>query len=164
MAKRQCLGTNKRGQSCGVAPLRSSDYCRAHDPNIPDSDRFGSPEQSAKAGASPKPRALKFREALIAAVEREADSLVARWLEASNATKTVITGSGDDVLAEQAPDYAVQLRALADIWDRSVGKPNQALEITGEDGGPIRTEQALDIADPKLRALAHELLKRQAGG
>lgn len=162
MAERVCLGVNRAGERCKAAPLASSEWCRAHDPNVPESDRFGSPEQSARAGASPKPRALKLREALVAKVEAEAEVLVERWLEAANATKTQFSGQGEDAFAEQVPDYASRLRALADIWDRAVGKPAQEIELSGSDGGPIQTEGTVDIADPEVRKLAHDLLHRRA--
>ena len=29
--------------------------------------------------------------------------------------------------------------ALKDLWDRVFGKPSQALEVTGKDGGPVST-------------------------
>jgi hypothetical protein len=163
VAARKCLGSNAKGEPCGAPPLLSSDWCLAHDPSVPDEKRFGSAAQAARAGASPKPRALKFREALIAKVEEEAEQLVERWLEAANATKTQFTGQGDDILAEQVPDYAARLKALVDLWDRAVGKPGQEIELSGPGGGPIQTEDTIEIADPEVRALAHELLKRRAG-
>lgn len=162
--ERKCLGSNARGASCGAPPLSSSDWCSAHDPSLPAESRFGSAEQASAAARAPRTRALKFREALIAKVEAEAEALVERWIEASNATKTQITGSGDDLLAEQVPDYAARLKALVDVWDRAVGKPGQEIEISGPGGAPIQTEATLDIADAETRRLAHELLERRASG
>jgi hypothetical protein len=158
MAERACLGLNKAGERCKAPPLSSSDYCSAHDKNLPDSARFGSAEQAKRAGASPKPRALKFREALIAKVEAEAEALVERWLEAANATKTQFSGQGEDAFAEQVPDYAARLKALVDIWDRAVGKPGQEIELTGKDGEPIRTSTSLDLSGLSDEELA--LLER----
>lgn len=31
------------------------------------------------------------------------------------------------------------LNAIREIWDRAYGKPRQALEVTGEEGGPVET-------------------------
>jgi hypothetical protein len=138
--------------------LSSSDWCSAHDPSLPAESRFGSAVQASAAAKAPRARALKFREALIAKVEAEAEALVDRWLEASNATKTIVSGSGDDVLAEQVPDYAARLKALVDMWDRTVGKPGQEIELTGKDGGPIRTSSGIDLAGLSDEELA--LLER----
>jgi hypothetical protein len=50
MTKRACLGSTKNGTRCGANPLKpgtaidgitvSGNYCRAHDPNLPDSARI----------------------------------------------------------------------------------------------------------------------------
>ena len=164
MAARKCKGSNAKGTPCGAFPLASSDWCSAHDPSLPAETRFGSAEQASSAAKAPRTRALKFREALIARVEAEADSLCERWLESTNATRAQAIGSGDDLLVEQVPDYPARLRALADIWDRTNGKPGQEIEISGPGGAPIKTESTLDIADPETRKLAHDLLERRASG
>jgi hypothetical protein len=144
--------------------LSSSDWCSAHDPSLPDEERFGSAIQAARAGASVKPRVLKIREAGIAKVEAELDSMFARAFEALNAERAVVHGSGEDSMVELVPDFPTRLRAFADIWDRLIGKPPTLTEVSGPDGAPIQTEATLDIADPETRKLAHDLLKRRAAG
>jgi hypothetical protein len=154
--ERKCLGSNAKGTPCQAAPLSGSKWCRAHDPNLPDETRFGSPEQAGKAGASPKPRTLKLREELNRQVEEKAATIVDVLFDALLADKGVIVGSGETAFVELVPDHAVRLRAVQELFDRAEGKPRQALEHTGAEGGPIRTVNGLDLSkltDEQIAAL-----------
>ncbi len=160
-AKRRCKGRNKGGKRCGAAPLKNSGHCRAHDPTVPEETRFGTPEQAGAAGASPKP-ARKLTTVLLRKLDEHAEELIERLLEATRAEKGVLVGSGDDASVEMIPDHPTRIRAVAELYDRAEGKPKQATEITGRDGGPIQTEAVPDYADPKVREAADVLLGRSA--
>jgi hypothetical protein len=73
----------------------------------------------------------------------------------------VIVGRGEDAYAERIPDYDLRLKAAGAALDRVYGKPKQATELTGAEGGPIE-HASVDPGDPETRRLAHELLARRA--
>lgn len=50
-------------------------------------------------------------------------------------------------------DGTEALPAIREIWDRLEGKAAQAVELTGEDGGPIQTED-VSARDELLRRIA----------
>ncbi len=167
-AKRRCKGTNKAGERCGAAPLKGSDYCRAHDPKRPDGDRFGSPEQAAAAGASEKPRVPKLTEVLQRRVEEEAEQIIGVLFEGLEASRgiTLRLGGGQDTLVE-TPDHTARIAAARELFDRAIGRPKQALEHSGPDGDAIRTEDTGAIDPSKLnrqqRAALREILDAQGG-
>jgi hypothetical protein len=142
MSRRQCKGTNRRGEPCGVAPSKGSDWCRAHDPNLPESDRFGSREQSARAGASEKPRVPRLREALAARIEERADEIIAALLDGISATEgfTIKVGPDETEFVEH-PDFKTRLQYVREALDRHLGRPKQQTEITGPEGGAVQVEQ-----------------------
>jgi hypothetical protein len=147
MSDRRCTGITRAGGPCRAAPLTGRDHCSAHDPIRPDKTRFGSPEQASRAGASPKPRALKLTEALNRRIDEQADAVIAALFEALLATRgiTIRVGDGKDELAS-TPDYATRIVAAREILDRGLGRPRQAVELTGEDGRPIELANAgLDL-------------------
>ena len=150
----RCAAQNRAGEPCKAHPLKGTDRCRAH-PIAPDPARFGSPEQAAEAGASPKP-ARKLTTILLRKLEARADDVVEALLEGLEADKAVVVASGDTAEVEMVPDVPVRLRAAAEIWDRAEGKPRQALELTGEDGGPI--DVAAANAEMPLEELTDEEL------
>lgn len=43
-------------------------------------------------------------------------------------------------LRDHADNHAVRLAACREILDRGFGRPAQAVQLTGEDNGPLRTE------------------------
>lgn len=165
MGKPRCAGSNAKGEPCKAWPLSGSRFCAAHDRNLPDGHRFGSPEWSARAGASEKPRALKLTEELNRQVEEKAALIVDALFEALLADKGVTVGHGDDAFVEVVPDHAVRLRAIAELFDRAVGKPRQAIEHTGDNGGPIKTETDLspDVAELLKQARDRIAAGRSAG-
>ena len=44
--------------------------------------------------------------------------------------------------------------ALKEVADRMDGKPKQATELSGPNGGPIEMRQAADLSDDQLAAIA----------
>lgn len=58
-----------------------------------------------------------------------------RVSDAATIDRLLASGDGYYHIAQQDPD----VRALKDLWDRTFGTPAKVLELTGADGGPIRT-------------------------
>jgi hypothetical protein len=166
--KRRCHGKTRAGKACRRAPSRGRRYCPAHDPTLAEVERFGSPEQAARAGAAPKPRAPKLREALAAKVEERAEEIIAAYVEALAATRGVIVriGDGQDELVER-PDHAARVRAADALLDRVHGRPKQQTEISGPDGGPVPVGEAIDLSrfsDEDLATLEEILARAEADG
>jgi hypothetical protein len=44
---------------------------------------------------------------------------------------------GDNAEVEFVPDHAIRLQAFREAFDRVYGKPRQAIEHTGAEGGPV---------------------------
>lgn len=57
---------------------------------------------------------------------------------------------------------ATQLSAAVELLDRGYGRPPQAVEIAGKDGGPIVTENtAYDLICSRLASIAERLRERE---
>jgi hypothetical protein len=53
----------------------------------------------------------------------------------------------DDALAADV-EIGIRLRAAIQVFDRVLGKPTQAVEITGDDDGPVEFEhRGVSLAD-----------------
>lgn len=124
---RRCKGLNRQGEPCGAAPLKDSDYCRAHDPDLPPEEAFGTPEQAARAGAAEKPRVPKLREAMAILVEERAEEILMPYFDALQAVRLVAVriGEGTDEIIE-APDHGTRLAAAKGLHDRANGKTGTA--------------------------------------
>ncbi len=166
MSKRQCKGENAKGGPCGANPLRpgteidgicvTGDYCRAHDPNLPDSARI----QGAQPGAG-RPKKPRVVDVLKERVEAEVDQWLDVLQDARVAVKVVgIVGEGEMAEPIEVEDHAIRLKALSIALDRVYGRPRQ--EITGADGQPLQLEVtgAAILSDPDARKHAAGLRKR----
>lgn len=109
-SRRQCQAHNRAGEPCGAAPLTGSEYCRAHDPTVPEETRFGSPVQAGRAGASEKPRTPGVMEQLRQRVEEHADQILAPYFAA--------LADGEDV--------ETRMKAAERLLDRVFGRPTQS--------------------------------------
>ena len=153
----------------------SGDYCRAHDPDLPDSVRFGSREQAREAsliggGRPPMPKPTDLARELI---ERHVYTVLAPHFKTigldlhddGSVTRldrgAIVTGESKDgeIIASEIEDLGAQIAAAEKLLDRVYGKPRQALEHTGADGGPI---SASLIMDPALAREARDLIRRAA--
>lgn len=72
------------------------------------------------------------REMLEAATPKAAKRLI----DALDAERTIVVGSGDAAHEVSLVDHEMRTKAANHIMDRIYGKPAQAL--TGEDGSPLR--------------------------
>jgi hypothetical protein len=166
MTARRCQGNNKAGRPCGSPPLRGGDFCLAHDEVSRDSVRFGGPQPGSGRPRVPRSTALQ-REL----VERHAVAVVRPYVRAlgldidedGNVTQlargAIVVGRDKEggVHASTIEDLGAQIAAAEALLNRVHGKPRQALEHTGADGGPIE----LDAPDSglDLRKLSNEQLE-----
>lgn len=162
--RRRCQAKTKRGTRCQAAPLRGRKYCSAHDPDLPDSTRFGSKEQATRAGQlGGRPRNPRPHEVLRERIEADID----RWLkpieDALEHGRPVVIWDARAGRHEiqMVADPALALKAMQIAFDRVYGRPRQQVELTGEDGGPVRLTDET-FADPELRELMHDLVCRIA--
>ena len=80
--------------------------------------------------------------------------------------KLSATFEGDVVVSEH-DDLAAMMNAAERMLDRVHGKPKQQTEITGADGGPVQTEQAIDwskLSVDERKAMADLWRKAQGAG
>ncbi|MBN8867503.1 MAG: hypothetical protein J0H98_08110 [Solirubrobacterales bacterium] len=144
----KCAGTKKNGDPCGAWALKPGtviegvevfgDHCRAHDPDLPDSARFGSKEQATDAGnQGGRPRQPRVVDILREKAEEHANLITAAYFDALDATRPIMVGSGENAFVEEIPDHLIRLKAAEALNDRAYGKPKQISEITGPEGGPI---------------------------
>lgn len=167
MSKRQCNGTNTRGEPCGAAPLVSKDHCAAHPPDreSPGFTGFGSSAHARAVGklggrpANPKPSEVARR--LI-----EANELVLQkpyWrilgydvrLGPDGPYLVEMRGGGAKVFGESKDgvvkrsrydDLGAMMNAAEKLQDRVYGKPKVTTEISGPEGQPIQVELPTDAA------------------
>jgi hypothetical protein len=122
--RRRCTGRTKAGKPCKAPALRGRKHCRAHDPAVPDADRFGSPEQAARAGAlGGRPRKSRVVDVLREQVEADAE----RWLRPLERAL--------DAERDGEPDHSVRLRAVAAVLDRVAGRPRLEPDPSDESEG-----------------------------
>jgi hypothetical protein len=163
---RGCHGKTRKGTACDASPLKAGTviegvavkgkHCRAHDPDLPDSARFGSRAQAKAAGdqgGRPKlPSPTDVARRLI-----EANELVLQkpyWLALGYDVRlgkegpelVEVPGGGVKVHGEAKDgtivvsehlDLGAMQEAAERLWNRVYGKPKQATEISGPGGGPI---------------------------
>ena len=183
--RRRCQGKRKAdGEPCGAVPVRqgttiagvalSGDYCRRHDPDLPEWARFGSPTQARAAGMlggrppMPKPSdiARQLIERHVYMVLRPHFRTIGLDLNDDGSVTrldcgAVVTGESKDgdVIASDIEDLGAQIAAAEKLLDRVYGRPRQALEHTGPDGEAISTSIILDGG---LAQEARNLLRRAA--
>lgn len=126
---RTCHGMNRAGKPCRVAPLKGGDYCRAHDPQLPEESRFGSTVQAAAAATGVERRFPRLRETLEREIEDKAERIVGAQIEALDATRITIDEETGEVHVH--PDYAIRLRAGDTLVSRALGRPGseQAINV-----------------------------------
>lgn len=165
--KRGCHGETKRKTLCGATPLRAGTviegvtvkgkHCRAHDPDLPDSARFGSHAQAREAaklgGRPPNPKPSEVMRRL---VEEHVETVIAphfRTLgykvernEAGELTIIADPNGGAKIYGESKEgdinvtdhdDLGAHIAAAEKLLDRVYGRPKQSTELTGAEGGPV---------------------------
>jgi hypothetical protein len=186
--RRACKGMTKKNAACAASPLApgtviegvtvTGNYCRAHDPDLPPSARFGSRAQAIAAGnlggrpAMPKPSdvARRLIEQNVLALQRPywralgydvrlgPDGPYLVELEDGGAKLYGESKEGDIVVSD-AEDLAAMMAAAEKLQDRVYGRPKQQTEISGPEGAPVSTAI---VMDPALAAQARDLLRDAA--
>lgn len=160
--RRRCAGTTKKGQPCKAMPLKGRDTCLAHsDPDTRAS--VGFVPEAGKLGGRPRiPRPTEVLREIVesdvlAFIEPELrilglevaydedDRPRLRRREGGGAKLYASSKDGDTVVSSYE-DLAAMAAAANRIFDRVYGRPRQAVEHSGPEGGPIRTEQGVDLA------------------
>jgi hypothetical protein len=135
MTSRRCQGTTKRGAPCRAKPLTGSDYCVAHSDAETRASMGFTPDAGKLGGRPPNPRPAEIlRQRIEADIDKWYDVLI----EAREAERAVVVGHGEHAEVEMVPEYGTRLAAFREALDRAWGKPKQATEITGADGGPVQ--------------------------
>jgi hypothetical protein len=157
-----CTGKTRKGVRCKAAPLKpgtvidgvtvKGKHCRAHDPDVPASARFGSHAQAKaagdKGGRPPLPKPTELARQL---VERHVTGILRPHFKALgmqlNDDGTVemlergaiVTGESKEgvVVASEIEDLGAQIAAAEKLLDRVYGRPKQTQELTGAGGGPV---------------------------
>ena len=133
VSDRRCHATNTRGDPCRAAPLRDSQWCSAHDPQLPAAIRFGSREQAAEAATGVQRRTPSVTEQMRERVERESAAILAVYFEALDAGETA----------------ELRMRAAERLLDRCFGRPRQAMELAAaaEREGQFVEQMAAQIVE-----------------
>lgn len=150
---RTCKGLSKRGKPCRVAPLKTGDYCRAHDPMLPDEARFGSAVQAGNASRGVERRYPRLREALERELEDKAELIVGRQVEALDATRVVVNEVTGEVTMH--PDYSLRAKVGDMLTSRALGRPGSEQTIN-VDARSIHFD--FDLNDEQLSKV-HGLLR-----
>lgn len=139
---------NAKGESCG-AYARTSEgktTCLAHATEAERSEvGFGGKENAAKGGEARK--IPKLTELIKARLIEEADKVIERLMDGLDAEQAVVVGTGEHAFLDSAPDYAMRLRTVREILDRTEGRPKSSTEFTGK--VEIRNGDQLDRAIQK---------------
>lgn len=163
-----CTGTTKKGKPCEAKRLRKGTviegvtvkgkHCRAHDPDLPDSARFGSRVQANAAaklgGRPPNPKPTEIARQLIERHElalqrpywitlgydvvRDEESGELKLVELPDGGAKIFGESKDgDVVSSPHEDLGAQIMAAEKLQDRVYGRPKQTTELSGAGGGPV---------------------------
>lgn len=152
MADRACKGTTRAGAPCKSPPLNDGEFCLSHAPAevresvgfIPDNGKGGRPrlpkptevarqliEQNIATVLAPHFRTLGYE----LVIEGGEVSLIESGV---GGAKVYGTSKDGDVVMSDYDDLGAMLTAAEKLLDRVYGRPRQAVEHTGEAGGPIQ--------------------------
>lgn len=163
-----CQAHNKQGQPC-KRPASPSGYCKSHDPAIPASERFGTPEQAAAAAELAveakaeiaAQRRMGLMERLRREVEDRQEDVLWPYFEALKQTRARIEKALKADKPVSTSDLDLAMRASERLLDRAIGKPMQAVELGGSGGGPVEVREAAGMLDDD--ELDRQLKAFQAG-
>lgn len=118
-------------------------------------DSVGFIADNGKGGRPKNPRVV---DVMRERVEDEIDKVLKPYFDILEGAVVHATYEGS-VIPSDHPDLGARMAAAERLLDRVYGKPGQALEITGKDGGPVEVNE-LAFEDPKVRKAADELARR----
>ena len=179
MAKRKCKGKTRAGKACKAAPLKGRDVCLAH------ADRETREKTGFRAdnGRQGRPRLVRPSEIAQQLIEDNALAIQRPFWRAlgydvvkrDDGTFELVEDSGGgaklhatfegEVLVSTFDDLGAMQKAANELMDRAYGKPKQATEVSGPDGGPIE-HAPLDLSklsDEDLREFRRIVDRAQHG-
>lgn len=129
----RCDAITKKGKQCTRAALEGHATCLSHaSKEVKESRGFGGAQKGA--GRPKQPRVVDLlREKL----DEHADQVLQVFVDAMTADRGVVVGNGPEAHVEYVPDHPTRIRAAESYLDRVVGKPRQAVEVTGAEGQPL---------------------------
>lgn len=157
MTKPTCTSTTKAGNPCKSPPLTGTTHCISHAPRETKvSAGFGGPQPGAG-----RPRAPRAVDVLKERIEQDIDAVLNPLWAALDATSGLVVGNGSTAEVEVIPDFRTRITAARELLDRAYGRPKQATEISGPDGGPVelvpvRLDRADQVASVVKRAVGGE--------
>lgn len=179
--KRGCHGETTKGKPCDANPLKAGTviegvtvkgkHCRAHDPDLPPSARFGSRaharENGLKGGrpAMPKPTEVMRNlieegiEAIIAPyfrtlglkLEAGEDGRLHPVVDPTGGAKIFGESKEGEINMTNFDDLGAHIAAAEKLLDRVYGKPKQSTELTGAEGGAV---EIVPVSRDKVDAVA----------
>lgn len=151
MSKRTCHAKTIKGKPCKANPLKpgtiiesitvTGDWCRTHDPNLPDSARI----QGRQPGAG-RPRTPRAVDVLKERIEQDIDKVLKPLWDALTAERAVVVGNGPQAFVENVTDHPTRITAVRELLDRGYGRSKQSSEVT------VITEDVLTQAITRLEA------------
>lgn len=149
--KPRCKGKTKAGKRCRNGAAVDG-LCMAHVPRKVKEERgFGGPQEGSGRPRKPRPDDI-LRERI------EAD--IDRWLAPLEAAlgegKPIKTWDGKQHKIVYALDPKLGMTAMKLAFERVYGRPRQQVELSGADGGAVKTE--IEFSDPKVQEALHGLV------
>jgi len=128
-----CKATTKAGKPCKAAPLTDTDFCLAHS-DAETRESAGFVADNGFGGRKRLPKEVELYEKVWLANQPKLTEALERGI---TATRHVVVGNGPTARVEEVPDIPTQIKSVEIITDRLAGKPRQAMELSGSEGGPI---------------------------
>lgn len=159
--KTRCSKKTKAGKPCKAWALSGRDFCMAHADEATRAEMgFGGPVNGAKGGAATRvPKPLEMARTLLeenaAVILRPHFRTLGYDVEVTGEGRLELSeleGGGAKVYGESKDgvinmsaydDLAAMINAAEKLLDRIFGRPRQAMELTGDGGGPIETRELL---------------------
>jgi hypothetical protein len=179
MSKPACKGLTKKGEPCKANPLKGTDRCLAHS-DAKTRESVGFVADNGKAGRPRLPRPTETARRLIesnqAAVLRPhfrvlgydiletPDGLALERIDGGGAKLHGVSQKDGRIIVSEHDDLGAHVTASEKLQDRVYGRPKQATELTGPEGGPVLIEQTdlSNLSADDLRALKALLAKAAA--
>lgn len=179
--KNPCTAKRKDGKPCTAPARKDQPTCWAHAPKEEQ-------EKAGFGGAQPgagRPRVPRPSEVIAQVILDNIAIVLKPYFKAlgydviatpGQAVQLVHEGGGAKVIhrgwdgeravteLSEIDDLGAQMQAAELLLNRAFGKPRQALELTGDEGGPIETSARLDtskLSTDELRDLAKLMAKAQ---
>lgn len=139
-AKPRCKATTKQNAPCKAAPLTDTDFCLAHS-DAETREKTGFVADNGMGGRKKRPSEIEMYEKVWRENTADIEAALKRGI---TATRHVVVGNGPSAHVEEVADIPTQLKAVEIFTDRLVGRPTQAVELTGDEGGPVKFEGVTD--------------------